>query len=405
MIRFLYLLLSTLIFINARSQTPNTDKQNLEKYLIVLSMDGFRWDYPDRAKTPSLDSIALHGVKGKVQPAFPTKTFPNHYTIATGLYPDHHGIVSNEFWDDSLKQFYRISDRKSVENPVFYKGEPIWATAEKQGVKSATLFWVGSEAPVQGIYPSYWKRYQHDMPFEDRIDTIIAWLQLPESKRPHLIMWYLHEPDAIGHHTGPQSKQTLKKIEYLDRLIGVFIQKLKNTKVANKVDFIITSDHGMGSISPEKSIFLEDYIDSNDVTIITGANPVYNIKVKKGKLEKVYQKLQIPHLKCWKSGNLPQRLHYGNNPRDLDLVLVADSAWSIYKNREAQISARGTHGYDNANSDMFAVFYATGPSFKQNYQQELFSNTDLYSLFAHILNIKPAKTDGDFSKVKGMLKD
>ncbi len=404
MIRFLHILLSTLILLSA-CQTPNINEQNDEKYLIVLSMDGFRWDYPDRAKTPNLDYIALHGVRGKVQPSFPTKTFPNHYTMATGLYPDHHGIVANEFWDDSLKQFYRISDRKSVKNPAFYQGEPIWVSAEKQGVKSATLFWVGSETPIEGIYASYWKNYRHNMPFKDRIDTVIAWLQLPANKRPHLIMWYLHEPDASGHHTGPQSKQTLKKIEYLDSLIGVFLQKLQNTKVASKVDFVITSDHGMGSISPGKSIFLEDYIDSNDVAIITGANPVYNIKVKKGKLEKVYQKLQIPHLKCWKSGSLPKRLHYGNNPRDLDLVLVADSAWSIYKNRESQISARGTHGYDNANSDMFAIFYAIGPSFKQNYQQELFSNTDLYSLFAHILNIKLAKTDGDFSKVKEMLKN
>ncbi len=393
-----------ILFLVFNSHAQN--KENKEKtYLIVLSMDGFRWDYPDKANTPNLDYIEKNGVRGKIQPSFPTKTFPNHYTMTTGLYPDNHGIVANEFWDDSLKLFYRIPDRKSVKNPAFYKGEPIWVSAEKQNIRAATLFWVGSETAIKGLQATYWKDYQHNMPFEDRIDTLISWLQLPEDKRPHLIMWYMHEPDGVGHKFGPESEQTIKTVEYLDSLIGVFLTKLKDTDVSAKVNLVFTSDHGMCPISTNRIVYLEDILDTADIELITGANPVYNIKVKKGKLEKVYRSLQNKHIKCWKSGELPERLHYGNNPRDLDLVLVADSSWSIERKHKKLIHYNGTHGYDNANSNMFAIFYAIGPAFKKGYKQKLFSNTDLYILFAKILELKPAKTDGNFKDVEGMLKD
>ncbi len=401
--RFLYFLIFAALLFNAC--TNKTETQKDAPYLIVLSMDGFRWDYQDMTNTPNLDYIEKNGVRGKIQPSFPTKTFPNHYTVATGLYPDNHGITANEFWDDSLKMFYRIPDRKSVKNPVFYKGEPIWVTAEKQHLTAATLFWVGSETPLENIQATYWKNYQHNMPFEDRIDTVIAWLQLPENKRPHLIMWYMHEPDGVGHKFGPESEQTLTKVAYLDSLTGVFLAKLKTTDVADKVNLIITSDHGMCPTAPERVIYLENFIDTADIKIITGANPVYNIKVKAGKLEKVYNALQIEHIKCWKSSELPERLHYGNNPRDLDLVVVADSSWSILRKTQKLKYKGGTHGYDNANSDMFAIFYAIGPAFKKGYKQKLFSNTDLYLLFTKILKLQPVETDGSINNIQNMLKE
>ena len=396
---------SLIIAVSLFACNSNNDDSKKEKqpYLVVLSMDGFRWDYQDMVKMPNLDYIAAHGVRASMQPSFPSKTFPNHYTIASGLYPDNHGIVANEFWDDSLHKFYRISDRESVKNPAFYKGEPIWISAEKQNMISASLFWVGSETPIQGLQPSYWKTYQHNMSFEDRIDTVIAWLQLPEQLRPHLIMWYMHEPDGVGHRYGPDSKETALKLEYLDSLIGIFLRKVKKTDVADKVNLIFTSDHGMCSISPNKVVYFDDYIDTADLEIVTGANPVYNIRVKRGKLDKVYAALQLKHIKCWKHNELPKRLHYGNNPRDLDLIVVADSSWSVGWRSQKVNYTGGTHGYDNANSDMFAAFYAIGPAFKSAYHQKTFSNTDLYLLFAEILHLKPAKTDGKFSDIENML--
>jgi len=169
-------------------------------YLVILSMDGFRWDYPEKVATPNLDSVAAVGVKAKsIIPSFPTKTFPNHYTMVTGLYPDHHGIVQNEFYDPESGRYYRIGDRKAVMDGTFYGGEPIWVTAEKQDVKSASYYWVGSEAEIGGVRPAYWKEYDGKVPFENRIDSVISWLRLPEEKRPHLILLYFDEPDGYGH--------------------------------------------------------------------------------------------------------------------------------------------------------------------------------------------------------------
>jgi alkaline phosphatase D len=205
------------------------NKKNTEQaYLVILSLDGFRWGYPDSIPTPNLDAIAANGVKAvSLRPAFPSKTFPNHYTMATGLYPDHHGIVLNSFYDPASGREYAIRDREAVEDGYFYGGEPIWVTAEKQGVKSASYFWVGSEAEIKGYRPSIWKEYEHKFPYDQRMDSVIAWLQLPPGQRPHLILWYMDEPDHSGHYYGPFSEGTNKIIMYEDSLLGIFIEKIK----------------------------------------------------------------------------------------------------------------------------------------------------------------------------------
>jgi len=202
--------------------------QNPEKpYLIMLSLDGFRWDYPANARTPVLDSLQKAGVIAEsLKPSFPTKTFPNHYTIATGLYPDDHGLVNNSFYAPDLDKFYRISNREAVENGAFYGGEPIWVTAEKQNVNAATFFWVGSEAKIDGVRPEYWYRYDKSVPFKDRVDSVKNWLSLPEDKRPHLILWYYYQPDHIGHVAGPYSRETIAMVEKLDSLLGYYFTRI-----------------------------------------------------------------------------------------------------------------------------------------------------------------------------------
>lgn len=383
-----------------------SSKENKSPYVIVLSMDAFRWDYPDMYETPTLDSIALLGVKAEsLKPCFPSKTFPNHYSMATGLYPDHHGIVQNSFYDPELDKHYRISDRKAVENPEFYSGEPIWITAEKQGIKSGSYFWVGSETSTDGILPSYWKKYDHNFPFEQRMDSVIAWLQLPESKRPHLIMWYLHEPDGVGHEHGPEAIEIHNKVQYLDSLLAVFIRKINQLQIANEINLIFTSDHGMSNISDERNIVIKDYIPKEWINQIEGNNPSYNMDIKSEFEDPAFEILsKVEHLKIWKHGELPERLHYGTNSRTLDFTLVADSAWSLNWKRR-NFDYKGTHGYDNDNKDMHAIFYGIGPAFKVNYNQPTFNNIDLYSLIANILNLNPAKTDGDLNNVIEMLKE
>ncbi len=379
------------------------DTDSGKPYVVMLSLDGFRWDYPDHAYTPVLDSLKKAGVFAEMVPCFPTKTFPNHYSIATGLYPDHHGIVLNSFYATDLGRHYSISDRASVGNGIFYGGEPIWVTAKKQGVHTATLFWVGSEAAIEGIRPDIWYPYNHTLPFTSRIDSLVRWLSFPETIRPHLILWYYPEPDGSGHHYGPSGK-TIQMVEQLDRWLGNFFTAMRKLPIYSKLNFIITSDHGMGPISNNREVILDHYIDTANLTYRDGGNPVYNLGVKPGKLETVYEKLKkVQHIEVWKHDSLPARLHYGTNIRTHDLTVVADSNWSIYWSWHIGYGG-GTHGYDNQWRAMHAIFYAAGPTFKKGYRQKSFPNVDIYPLITKILQLKPAKTDGDLNEVKDMLK-
>jgi predicted AlkP superfamily pyrophosphatase or phosphodiesterase len=395
-----------LSFIVITFSCKGTEKTAEKNYVVVLSMDGFRWDYTDMTDTPVLDSIAKIGVKAtSFKPAFPSKTFPNHYSLATGLYPDNHGIVQNNFYDEEFEAIYRIGDRNAVEDGKFYGGEPIWVTAEKQGVTSASYFWVGSEAPIQGIQPTYWKRYDNNFPNEARVDSVINWLQLPVEKRPRLIMWYFSEPDGYGHRYGPGSDEVNKKVTQLDSLLGVFIQKLNQLPHKNQVDFIILSDHGMSSISVDRYIDLQKHIKQDWVSRAHGGNPAIMINAAEGYADSIVSALsQVPNLKAWKNEDVPERLHYGKNPRSMDILVLADNTWSIGWGEIRGSYSKGTHGYDNDEMDMHAIFYAFGPSFKKGYTHETIEVVDLYPLIAHLLKLQPAEVDGNLSNTKDMLK-
>ena len=374
----------------------------------MLSLDGCRWDYPQMAKMPNLESIARRGVKMEsLQPSFPSKTFPNHYSIATGLYPDHHGIVQNSFYDPEMDAYYKIRDRAAVENGDFYGGEPIWVTAEKQGLRTASFFWVGSEAPVQGIYPSRWKKYDHHFPYAARVDSVIAWLQLPSRERPRLITWYYPEPDGVGHEYSPESREVREKLEYLDSLIGDFLTKLERLPIADQVNVIVTSDHGMARISAAKAIYFDDYIQTTWLDTALGSNPVWMFDTKEGFEDSVYLHLKrAAHLQVWKKDSIPEHLHYGSNPRVMDIVATPDINWSIgwRANKLSPDFVGGTHGYDPRYKDMQAIFYAAGPAFKQGYVHPAVENVNIYPLIARILGLQPAETDGKLENISRMLK-
>lgn len=399
--KFLFLVVSVSLFAFYSCQKP---QENKKPYLIMLSLDGFRWDYPVYARTPVLDSLQKAGVIAEsLKPSFPTKTFPNHYTIATGLYPDHNGMVNNSFYAPGLKKFYRISDREAVENGAFYGGEPIWVTAEKQNVRSATFFWVGSEAKIEGIRPDYWYRYDKSVPFKSRVDSVKHWLSLPENERPHLILWYYYQPDHIGHKEGPYSRKTIAMVEKLDSLLGYYFTQMRKLPEFRKLNFIITSDHGMTEISNDRVVLLNQYVDTADIDIIMGGNPNFNIKVKPGKLEKVYRQLKnTPHIFAWKHDSVPQRLHYGHNPRTLDIIVVPYPGWSVLSGKKRKVG-NGSHGYDNDFKDMHAIFYAAGPAFKKGFVHPTFENVNIYPLIAKIMNLKPAPVDGKLENVETML--
>jgi predicted AlkP superfamily pyrophosphatase or phosphodiesterase len=381
-------------------------RKQYKNYVLLVSLDAFRWDYSKIYHTPNLDKMAKEGVNAeRMYSSFPTVTFPNHYSIATGLYPDHHGLINNSFPAPDLGLFYRMGDRAAVENPAFYGGEPVWVTAEKQGARSASFFWVGSEAPVGGMHPTYWKKYDESVTFEARIDTVIKWLGYPQEKRPELVTLYFDEPDATSHKYGPVSAQTGKMVQRLDSLMGVLRTKLSALPEAKKINLIILSDHGMSAISSSRYVNLKSLVPDRMIASISSGNPVYLINPVSGKKDSVL--LLLNHskgLKAWSKSQLPPRWHYGTNPRIPEIVVVADSSWSIGTKPDGSSLRGGAHGYDNLNSDMFSIFYAVGPSFKKNYSFRELNNVDVYNLICRILRVTPSKNDGDPDHIKGMLK-
>jgi len=377
-----------------------------DQVTVVLSLDGFRWDYPAKTATPTLDMMALNGVKAvSMIPSFPSKTFPNHYTLATGLVPDHHGLVNNAFYDKQLGKSYSVGSKVERFDPAFYGGEPIWVTASKQGVRTASYYWVGSDVAIQGIQPDFWKPYDQSVPFIERIDTIIKWLSMPLNKRPRLVMAYYHEPDGVGHDFGPDDIRTLKVVHEIDSLVGIFYGRIQQLPNAADINFIVVSDHGMGPISSARNVVLRDYIPEAWPVRIEGGNPNFNLYADSSWADSAYNVLKkIKGIEVWKPAEVPAYLNYGSNPRVGDVIVVADSAWSVTLSKPRNEYTGGTHGYDIRNTDIHAIFYATGPAFKKKFVQPSFPNVDVYPLLAYLLGIKPKATDGDLNQVIMMLK-
>jgi predicted AlkP superfamily pyrophosphatase or phosphodiesterase len=400
--------LSALIFLVCIVICPiiSVAQCNQPETTVIFSLDGFRWDYPQKTSTPTLNMIAREGVKAvSLVPSFPSKTFPNHYTIATGLYPDHHSLINNSFFDREMNKSYAIVNKEARFNPDFYSGEPIWITAQNQGVKTASFYWVGSDVAIQGKHPDYWKMYDGSVPFMQRTDTIIKWLKMPETQRPRLIMAYYHEPDGIGHNYGPDDPRTLKLVTELDSITGILYDRIKALPNGNCINFIVLSDHGMGPISPERNVALKDHIPENWPVRMEGGNPNFNLYADGSYADSVYKALKpLKGISVYRPSEVPEHLNYGKNPRVGDLIVFADSAWSITINKPKNKFTGGTHGYDPQNTDMHAIFYACGPRFKKEYVHPSFQNIHIYPLLAHLMGIKPAKTDGDLLQVIDMLK-
>ncbi|WP_304249181.1 ectonucleotide pyrophosphatase/phosphodiesterase [Parabacteroides gordonii] len=376
-----------LLLVNLSCSTHN----HRDRYVVVLSMDGFRADYPDRAYTPTLDSLAAVGVRATFRPSFPSVTFPNHYSMATGLHPDHHGLVNNFFYAPDLDSIYRMADP----TPGFYGGEPIWNTAEKQGVRTASFYWVGSEYSIQGRQPSIWKPFDKKVPFSDRADSVISWLQLPEKERPRLVMWYMEEPDGIGHRCTPDSSETLQKVEELDRVLNHFFTEARKLDIFEQIDFIVLSDHGMATFTPDKYVNLNDYLPRDSFDYIFDGVPTL-LYPKAGYTDKAYAILQqVPHISVWKKNEIPEKYVYGSNSRIGDLFVMPDIGTYLDFRPESSPRLAATHGYDNFAPEMQAIFYAAGPSFKQHVELPAMANVNLYLILARLLDIKPAPNDGD----------
>lgn len=323
--RFITLAFSALLLLSLNATTPETH------YTVIVSLDGFRWDYPDMYKTPNLDRMAADGVKAVMLPSYPASTFPNHYTLATGLVPDHHGIINNTFWDVKNRRQYSMGDSATRNNPEYYLGEPIWITAQKQGVKTGNMYWVGSDIAIKKSHPTYYRPWNAKpfLTFEQRIDTVLTWLQKPEPERPRLIMLYFEEPDGSGHHNGPCSLPTGAVVQHMDSLVGVLRKKIEALPFGKDINLIVTSDHGMTDISPERVVNINDYVKPEWCEVIDGRTPT-SIFSKPEYRDSICNALKkAAHIRVWKKEEIPAELHYGSSDRIGDIVVAPELGWQF----------------------------------------------------------------------------
>ena len=390
---------------------PGED-DGLDTTVIMISIDGFGSEYLDRIKPPNISRLAAEGVHapGGMIPVFPSLTFPNHYSLATGLYPENNGIVSNTMFDPQTGKSFRIGNREAVEDPAWWGGEPIWVTAELQGQTAGAFFWVGTEAPIKGIQPTYWKRFDASVPGKDRIDEVLRWLDLPDGERPTLINLYFGEVDNVGHEAGPFAQETSDAVLQIDAYIGRLLDGLRARSIEDEVNLIIVSDHGMSQLSAERVIALDDYISLDDVNIIhTG--PVTMLTPLEGKKEAVLAALRgaHPNFRVFAREEMPERYHFRAHYRIPEVIVILDDGWTMFRERERMERYRSrvtgaTHGFDNFELSMRALFVAHGPAFKSGYEIEPFENIHIYELVAGILGLEPAPNDGDAAVLRPILK-
>lgn len=362
---------------------------------VLISIDGFRPDYLDRGITPRLSKLKAEGVFAPMRPSFPTVTFPNHLTLVTGLRPDHHGIVGNAMIDPARPgQMFSISDPKQSLDPFWWSGaEPIWITAEKQGIRTATAFWPGSEVLNHDARPQDWLRFDQNISNVQRVNTVIDWLRRPEAIRPRLITLYFDTVDHMGHSFGVSSPEVNKAIAEVDGRIGDLVDGLAGLGLTANI--VIVSDHGMADRNAARTIQLDTLIDrASYIAVETG--PYAAIEPAAGTDNRVADALLRPHdhMTCQRKEDLPKRLHYGQNARVAAIICLAEPGWTILSGVPQYEVKGGNHGWDNAMPEMNALFLATGPAMAQGKVLPVFDNVDVYDLLAKLAGIAPLANDG-----------
>jgi predicted AlkP superfamily pyrophosphatase or phosphodiesterase len=381
--------------------------------LILVSFDGFRWDYLDRAPAPNLHRLAARGVRARgLIPSFPTKTFPNHYTLVTGLYPGHHGVVANNMRDVPTGRVFSLSRKAEVRDPMWWAGgTPLWVTAEREKRRAGTMFWPGSEAVIGGIRPSYWVPYDEVMSGIARVDQVLRWLDLPRTRRPAFVTLYFEDTDDAGHRQGPDSDAVRAAIERLDGYLGRLLQGLEKRGLAQRANVVVVSDHGMAAVVPDRILMLDRFLSLDDVDVVD-IDPTLGLIPAAGKTDAIYRSLAdaSPHLHVYRRAETPPLWHYRDHPRIPPIVGVADEGWRIVKGtiRDRAVDAvrapRGEHGYDPSVESMRGIFIAAGPAFKRGIVVPAFENVHVYDALAAALGVKPEKNDGDMAVANTLLR-
>lgn len=386
----------------------NSKEQEQKPYVILISADGFRWDYAKKFNATNLLKLGRSGVTASAMiPSFPSLTFPNHYTLVTGLYPTHHGLVGNSMYDAKKKASYSLSNRKAVQDSSWYGGTPLWVLAEQQQMLSACFYWVGSEAAVQGTRPTYYYDYSDAIKMDDRIATVKKWLQLPEGQRPHLITFYFPEVDHEAHKYGPVAKETQDAIHMVDASVGKMVAAIDSLHL--QVNYIFVSDHGMTEVDTTQGLALPNVIDTNKFIIPRGDALLQLYAKNKNDIRPTYEKLKAAAIDydVYLAEEMPARWHYSKVDdkynRIGDIILVPHLPYAFRLGN--QPISPGKHGYDPAIKDMHATFIAWGPQLKKHKKIGSFENVNVYPLITKILGLSyTEKIDGALAVLKKIIK-
>jgi predicted AlkP superfamily pyrophosphatase or phosphodiesterase len=386
----------------------NSPEQEQKPYVIFISADGFRHDLADKYAAAHLRALRAGGVQStSMTPSFPSVTFPNHYSLATGLYPSHHGLVDNNFFDVKKGSGYTIRDRVAVEDSTFYGGTPIWVLAEQQKMLTASFFWVGSETNIDGVRPTYYYRFNDRISLDTRLKAVKDWLTLPGDQRPHLITFYLSWVDHAEHLYGPESKQAEEAVHQVDDAIDRMTRMVDSLHLP--VNYVFVSDHGMAQVDTSHGIPVPDGIDTSKFIVSVGGTMIHLYAKDKKDIAPTYAALKTAarDYYVYLPAETPAHWHYTARDdryhRIGDIILVAHYPL-IFHPRGARMLA-GEHGYDNAIPDMGATFYAWGPAFKSGLTISPFENVNVYPLISHILGLRITEPiDGNLKVLENTLK-
>lgn len=360
-------------------------------YVLLVSLDGFRYDYVDLYGAPNLKRLGAQGVRAKALiPVYPSSTFPNHYSIVTGLYPEHHGIVDNFFFDPQRNRRYQYSAPETGRNGSWYGGTPLWVLAEQQGVRTATFFWPASDSAIQGVRPSEYRVYDDSVPNAERVRQVLAWFAKPEQERPHFVTLYFSDADTAGHRYGPSAVETERAVAELDETIGSLLRGLESSGVP--VNVFIVSDHGM--LEAQATVSIGTAADFVGFEIAPdGGSQIMLYSADQARVRNLTARLRArdPRYTAYLREETPPSLHYRDNWRIGDIVVMAAAPVILtIDGLTATTPSRGAHGYDPRRfPQMQGVFYARGPDLKSGIVLEPFENVDIYPLIAHLLRLKP----------------
>ncbi len=394
----------TCLIVAAACGETGVSAQSAGSTVVLIGLDGFHPSYLERPGSRHLRELAGAGVRARwLIPVFPTLTFPNFYTMATGLYPEHHGIVSNTMLDSTLGRF-KLGDTAAVRDPRWWGGEPIWATAVRQGKRAATFFWPGSDVAIGGVRPTWYKLFDAAVPNAVRVTQVLDWLSLPADQAPALITVYFGDVDDAGHQFGPQAPETDAAIARVDSAVGAIMDGLKQRGLEQRVNLVVVSDHGMARVEPGRLIYLDDSVDLSIVDVVD-LGAVLLLSPRSGADSVSRALARVPHLRVYRKQDLA-RYHYGGHPRVPKFVAIADEGWLVTTRGVAAIRsrlARGAHGYPPETPSMQAIFLARGPAFQKGVVVPPFQNIHVYALLAHLLGVRPAPNDGSLDSVKSVL--